>query len=318
MIYKLDLITISRQTASLGDEIAENLSQRMGIKMISREYVINEWLPEIADAHELHMLQESSKFYNKESSKGITFYKFIEKKLKKQLKKESLIILGLGSQVIFRDNPNTLHIKIVASEEKRINRISQKYGLDSKQAKRTLELSDRKHRRYVWRIYNKDWSEPTLYHLALNTDGVTVEEAVNIIIYLGDLKKGKNHSLINKTDEKDIIQDNDKQPDFAHPSEKEFADILDMHNIKWEYEPTEFPLEWDAEGNITMGFRPDFYLPEYDTFLELTTMKRKYVTEKNKKKRLLEENYPDINIKIVYKKDFHSLIERFGFKESEE
>jgi hypothetical protein len=84
-----------------------------------------------------------------------------------------------------------------------------------------------------------------------------------------------------------------------------------MHHISWEYEPTEFPLEWDAEGNIIMAFRPDFYLTEYDTYIELTTMKRKYVTEKNKKVRLVQEIYPDINIKIVYKKDFHKLVEKF-------
>ncbi|MFW6270332.1 MAG: cytidylate kinase family protein [Bacillota bacterium] len=312
----MNLITISRQTAGLGDEIAENLARKLGLKLISRNYVIENWLPQVASEHELHMLQESSKFYNRLCSENITFAEYIENKLKERLEKESIIILGLGSQVIFRDYPKALHVKIVASEKNRIQRIMQKYGLKKKQARRTIELSNRKHRRYVWRIYDKDWSDPTLYHLALNTDGITVSEAVDIIIYLSDLKKTKESSLTREFAEN--INENKEKPEFVHPSEKELADILDMHNIKWEYEPTEFPLEWDAEGNITMGFRPDFYLPEYDTYLELTTMKRKYVTEKNKKKRLLEEKYPEVNVKIVYKKDFYSLMDRFGVMKGED
>ena len=302
----------------MGNEIASDLAQKLGIQIISRDYVINEWLPEVANDHELNMLKESSKFYKRKSSRGISFANYIENKLIKKAKKESLVILGLGSQVIFRNNPRAIHIKIVASKNRRIKRIAEKYGLEKKQAKRTIKLSDRKHRRYVWRIYDKDWSKPTLYHLALNTDGLSVKEAVNMIIYLGDIKKDKLNALTSEDVENKITTPKpEESPDFAHPSEKEFSDILNMHNIEWEYEPTEFPLEWDAEGNITLGFRPDFYLPEYDTYLELTTMKRKYVTEKNKKKRLLEKNYPEVNIKIVYKKDFHSLIERFGVSNEE-
>jgi len=314
----LNLITISRQTASLGDEIAGKLAKKLGIQIISRDYVINKWLPEVATDHELNMLKESSKFYKRKSSRGISFADFIENKLIEKAKKESLVILGLGSQVIFRNNPRAIHVKIVASKNRRIKRITKKYGLEEKQAKRTIKLSDRKHRRYVWRIYDKDWSEPTLYHLALNTDGLSVKEAVNMIIYLGDIKKDKQNALTTEAGKGKEIPKTQESLDFAHPSEKEFADILNMHNIEWEYEPTEFPLEWDAEGNITLGFRPDFYLTEYDTYLELTTMKRKYVTEKNKKKRLLEKNYPDVNIKIVYKKDFHSLVERFGVSNENE
>ena len=84
-----------------------------------------------------------------------------------------------------------------------------------------------------------------------------------------------------------------------------------MYHIDWIYEPHPFPIEWDAEGNVTQAFSPDFFLPRFKTYLELTTMNQKYVTEKNKKARRLKELYPDIQVRIVYKIDFESLIERF-------
>lgn len=309
------IITISRQTASLGNEIAENLADTLGVKLINRDYVINNWLSEIASDHELHMLQESSKFYSKKPDyMDITFAQYVENRLKEEADKESLVILGLGSQMIFRENPVALHIKVLASENRRIERIAGEYGMSIKQAERTVELSDRKHRRYVWRIYDEDWADPTLYHMSFNSDGLTAAEAVTLVMQLLDFKKETKSPLGEEAGGTEEEAVKEVSPDFAHPSEKEFAGILDMHKIKWEYEPTEFPLEWDAEGNITRGFRPDFYLSEYDTYIELTTMAQKYVTEKNKKVRLLQKTYPEVNINIVYKKDFKTLLERFGFE----
>ena len=311
------IITLSRLTGSLGNKIAQLLAKKLGFNLITRDYVIKNWLPEIATDHELHMLKETSKFYNKTSKKGITFAEYIENKLKEVIKNESVVIRGLGSQVIFRNNPKALHLRIVCSKKSRYKRLAAEYGLKKEQAQRTLKLSDRRRRRYVWRIYEKDWSDPALYHLCFNTDGIKPEIVVESVVNLVDLTQETSHFPA-LTDENESSVEKNKYPDFAHASEKEFVKILDMHNIKWDYEPTEFPLEWDVEGKITMGFRPDFYLPEFDTYIELTTMKQKYVTEKNKKKRLLQKLYPDININIVYKKDYHSLIERFTAIKGEE
>jgi hypothetical protein len=87
-----------------------------------------------------------------------------------------------------------------------------------------------------------------------------------------------------------------------------------MYHLDWEYEPRTFPIQWDEEGNVTMAFSPDFYLPRFNTFIELTTMNQKYASEKKKKVKLLKRLYPGTNINIVFKNDFYSLLERFGIK----
>ena len=100
--------------------------------------------------------------------------------------------------------------------------------------------------------------------------------------------------------------------EFAHPSEKVAAEILDFYRIEWEYEPTTFPIEWDGEGNVIASFSPDFYLPDVDLYIELTTMSQKLVTKKNRKVRRLKELYPDVKVKIFYQKDFRNLLLKFG------
>jgi len=99
---------------------------------------------------------------------------------------------------------------------------------------------------------------------------------------------------------------------FAHPSEEEFARILDFYNIEWVYEPRSFPLRWEGD-RVTEMFTPDFYLPGLDLYVELTTLKQRLVTEKNRKLHRLRELYPDIKITLLYKKDYDRLLAKYGF-----
>ena len=99
---------------------------------------------------------------------------------------------------------------------------------------------------------------------------------------------------------------------FANESEQEFARILDFYKIRWDYEPTTFPIAWDEEGYVRESFTPDFFLPDYGVFIELTTMKQSLVTKKNRKVRLFEQHYPDIPIKLFYGKDYKALLAKFG------
>jgi hypoxanthine phosphoribosyltransferase len=99
---------------------------------------------------------------------------------------------------------------------------------------------------------------------------------------------------------------------FAHPSEQEFARFLDYYRIRWVYEPTAFPIGWE-EGRVTEMFAPDFYLPEQGLYIELTTMKQSLVTPKNRKLRLMGELYPDVRVKLLYRKDYQQLLAQAGY-----
>lgn len=99
---------------------------------------------------------------------------------------------------------------------------------------------------------------------------------------------------------------------FAHPSEEDFARLLDFYRINWQYEPRSFPLQWDG-SKVAEMFTPDFYLPDFDLYLELTTMNPRLATEKNRKIRGLKELHPDINIKLIDKKGYYRLIAKYFY-----
>jgi len=101
---------------------------------------------------------------------------------------------------------------------------------------------------------------------------------------------------------------------FAHHSQRQLARLLDFYQIEWDYEPTSFDLEWDTEGNVVQKFTPDFFLPQYDLYIEITTLNQKLVTKKNRKIRRLRELYPDVSCKIFYQRDYLSLVTKYGLE----
>jgi len=101
-------------------------------------------------------------------------------------------------------------------------------------------------------------------------------------------------------------------PAFAHASEAEMARILDFYQVRWEYEPHTFPIVWNLEGNVVESFAPDFWLPDLDLYLEMTTLRQKLVRKKNRKLRRVLELYPDLRVKLFYARDFRALMLKFG------
>jgi hypothetical protein len=101
-------------------------------------------------------------------------------------------------------------------------------------------------------------------------------------------------------------------PAFAHASEAELARILDFYGVRWQYEPHTFPILWNLDGAVLESFSPDFFLPDLDLYVELTTLRQRLVRKKNRKLRRLRELYPDLRIKLFYARDFRALMLKYG------
>ena len=109
-----------------------------------------------------------------------------------------------------------------------------------------------------------------------------------------------------------LVQPPQERPIFSHPAEEAFATILDYYGVEWQYEPRTFPLEWDESGNVSVAFSPDFYLPQQDLYIELTTLRPKLSTKKNRKMRRMKELYPEINVKLFKRREMRDLMVKFG------
>jgi len=307
---EVSVLTLSRQMGSLGDEIAAALADRLGWELIARCDAIERFLGDDTTPADRHLLRDSSRHFLALSPSGVPFVERIEQGLRAHLATHSAVLVGFGSQALFSDDRDVLHVRVVASLPVRVERVRAQCGIPSEEALRRIAASDRKQQKYVSTVFGGELADPALYHLTLGTTSMTLEEAVETVLALVEKRRGdgglngSNGGL-------------DPASPFKHPSEAEFARILDRYGIEWTYEPRTFPTEWDAEGNVVQAFKPDFHLTRFGTYIELTTMDQRHVTEKNRKLRRVRDLYPGIDVRIVYRKDFRSLVARFRDAEGE-
>ena len=99
---------------------------------------------------------------------------------------------------------------------------------------------------------------------------------------------------------------------FAHRSEAEFARILDFYGIRWQYEATAFPIARRDDGGVASTFSPDFYLPDFDLWVELTTIRQALMRQKRKKLQRFSALYPDIRIMLLGIRDLRSMLWKYG------
>lgn len=293
---------------SFGDEIAAAVAQRKGYALVSHETLLD-LLPGLS-AHERHMLTESAKFYLTQDAAGETYISRLKSALHDFTAKNSAVLVGFGSQAIFADAHDALQVRVIAPLQVRIARLKKQYHITDEQAESILVKAEKKQKKFVSTIFGADLSDPARYHITLNTAEFSADACAAAIIAALD-ERELALRIERQADEISAQSNLSSFPLLKNQAEIDFARLLDMYHIDWKYEPKTFPVEWDAQGNVTSAFSPDFYLTKFDTYIELTTMNQKYVTEKNKKVKRLRELYPGTHIKVVYKKDFHSLVERF-------
>ncbi len=301
------IVTISEISDSLGNEIATKVAQRLGFSLVDSALIMRD-LIDTASINNISLFEYvSSGKIPPEIVKNL----IIEKALR-----ENVVILNLGGEVLFRNLPGTLHVKV-----RDVN--------GDREGKRALTQSRKNYTGFMRALFRKETIGAEFYDIQIMVKRLDTDFAVDLILTAVEtkgitMKAGitwKALQLLKSSSRKKERHSNTAKyvkkltmPSFAHPSEKEFAKVLDFYRIKWEYEPRSFLLKADKNGMVKEEFTPDFYLPELDLYIELTTLKQKLVTKKNRKLRILKKLYPDVNIKLFYGRDYNKLLQRFGIR----
>ena len=233
-----------------------------------------------------------------------------------------------GAEFLFTNFPNVVRVHFVAPETQRIGALMIDHRLDRNAARVLGRQLDSQRRAGTLSRFGRTAAKHTTYDLTLNGSTVDVETAAQAIEVVCHSRGLSEQGLLSSSAEAQIEfqvrlqlakfgihppgKVSLKVAAFVHPSEQIFANLLDFYGIGWEYEPKSFPISWDKDGKALESFTPDFYLPEFDLYLELTTMKQSLVTKKNRKVKLLRSIYPHLNIQVFYQKDIQNLIFKHG------
>lgn len=242
---------------------------------------------------------------------------------------QSHLVVGVdGAERLFDNFPALLRVRIVAPLSRRIGNLMIDERLDRAAARAQLKLREKEISETRKRRFGKAGAEPESFDLSLNALTLQSDMMAELtaaawtargLHHLGFLAPAAEAQLQFRfrlqLARHGITARGPAQlrpNSFVHPSEEIFAKLLDFYRIAWEYEPRSFPIAWDVDGKVLESFTPDFYLPELNLYVELTTMKQSLVTRKNRKIRLLREIYPHVNIQVFYQKDIQDLILKYG------
>jgi hypothetical protein len=239
-----------------------------------------------------------------------------------------IVYCAAGGELQAHDFPGMLRVHVVAPENARIGNIMLDCRLERPAARARLLELEAAGRAVRKARFGKTRATADLFDLVLNAESIDSERMAELIGRTAAALALAERGFLSAAAEAQLqfqmrlrlarygIVPPDKitlrRKVFANASEELFANLLDFYRIAWEYEPRSFAVQYDREGNAAESFTPDFYLPEFDLYVELTTMKQSLVTRKNRKVRLLRELYPHVNIQVFYLKDFENLIFKYG------
>lgn len=309
----MGLITVTGAPGSRHEEAARLIAQRVGFELISELRLAS-------------LIEEE--FGPPASLPEKAWPELMTSVLARLATEHHLVVSAEGAERLFAEFPGLLRILIVAPEARRVGMLMIERRLDRPAARellRRLEAEARLRRR---RRFGRSAQRAEAFDLVINTERLEPEQVAEIVAGAAAAEAIAEQGLMSAAAEAHLQFQVRlklsrygiapagrlafKSRRFSHPSEEIFANLLDFYRVAWEYEPRTFPLQWDRHGNVIESFTPDFYLPQFDLYVELTTMKQSLVRKKNRKIKLLRQIYPDVNIQVFYQKDFENLIFKYG------
>lgn len=239
------------------------------------------------------------------------------------------VVCAPGLELLVREFPGALRVAISASDRFQVGALMLDHRLDRPGAESLLKQLRQELRQRRRRQFGRMDALPGDFDLIVNAESVDAEQLADLVDTLARQRGLREQGLMLPVQEAALqfrarlkLARHGLAPPagkasltrrpFVNESEQIFANLLDFYRIAWDYEPRSFPIQWDRDGRPLESFTPDFYLPELDLYVEITTMKQAHVTRKNRKVKLLKTIYPHLNIQIFYQRDFHNLIFKYG------
>ena len=198
----MSVITISRELGSDGDKIAEMLCESLGYCKVGKEMVMQIAEEAGVDVDAIHAMEasfvtrarlvsgEMTSLYRKQATafekRGAvddqTYAKVVRETLEDYARQGNALIVGRGGQMILKDFPGVLHVRLFAAEDIRAQRIAEREGVSAREALQMVQQSDEQKRQYIRHMFsNADWRNSKYYHLVIDTGHIPPDTAANII-----------------------------------------------------------------------------------------------------------------------------------------
>ena len=203
------VITISREVGSGGRTIGRKLAEKLGVRFSDKELVdelqkklnltvdsieelkgkkkrwLDDFIQMVAPVPMSGMLVDGDSDYISEYNLSLSVNDVFEAEreiLNGIADEGSCVIAGRSGFFVLKGRPNKVDILITASREKRIARIMDKQNLSRQKAEEVIDSVDKARDNYVQRYTGQSRYDARNYHIVLNMDYITEDQAVEMIL----------------------------------------------------------------------------------------------------------------------------------------
>ena len=176
------ILTVSRQIASLGDEICKAVAERLGYTFFGRKDVEKRIIQLGFPMEKFKKFDERKPSFFASLSKGRDEYlDYLQTAILEFASKNNCILIGRGSFIILKDIPNHLSCRFISDNTVRMNRLKREFGFDDKAAMKRINESDSNRAGFHKSFFNFDIRDPSLYHFVINTGLFDIDTVTNMI-----------------------------------------------------------------------------------------------------------------------------------------
>ena len=208
------VVTISRLLGSEGDVIALKVAKCLGYEFVDNALIVEiseragvsvddivgldekyqsrtvEWLKNFMGPRLGKIMTDERKHIDPES-----FIEYCKTVIQGLAEKGNVVIVGRAGQFILKNLDTAFHVRIVADEKFRVERLKASRDISEEHALEIIKKSDNMRKQYIERYFKSHWEDPLAYHLILDSSKLGIEETASIIVY-SIIQFSKNHEFI--------------------------------------------------------------------------------------------------------------------------
>ncbi len=178
----MPIVTISRGTLSGGARLAESLGSRLGLKVISREVVVEAAKTYGVSEEDIRKsLETPPGFWDTFARRRQQYILAVQATLAEMVAQDNVVYHGIAGQLLLRELPNVLRIRLIAPLEQRIRNAMMQHNISREEAVRLIRKADEDRAAWCRKVYDVDVTDPSLYDLVLNLGTMSLETATEMV-----------------------------------------------------------------------------------------------------------------------------------------
>ncbi|WP_407426901.1 AAA family ATPase [Treponema sp.] len=181
------IITVSRQLASLGDEISRNIAEHLGYKFFGRKE-IERRIVELGfpEAKLAKFDEKKLGFFTGLTRIRDEYLNYLMTAILEAASENNSVIVGRGSFIILNSLENHVSCRFISDKKIRIERLQKELNCDFKNASKKITESENQQKGFYKSFFNFDVLDPGMYDLIVNTSVIDTDSIVKSIIALAD------------------------------------------------------------------------------------------------------------------------------------